>query len=101
MVTTDKEKLYDSIIDNLFMVYYDKIDCELIKSKECEEKEIISFDLEKSFRETLSKEQEKEFYKLTQSIYNVNFSQNKGYFKEGFFLGAKLFLEIISSDTNN
>lgn len=101
MTTVDKEELYDNIIENLFMLYYDKTDSELINCKECEEKEEKAWGLEKSFREQLSKEQEQELYKLTQSIRNVNFSHNKVYFKEGFKLGAKLILEILSSDSKN
>lgn len=94
MISIDEKDLSDSVIDNLSMVYYSKVDSDMLKCEEYEKKQEVCSNLEDAFRETLSKEQQKELYKLTQSINKINFKFNKAYFKEGFIQGVNLMLEI-------
>lgn len=91
--------LKDSVIENLFMVYYSKVDNSKSAEQEYKDKSLTNTKLIDDLMEKLSDEEKKEFDNVLNSIYDLNFSMNKGFFKEGFIQGSKMMQEIYPTNT--
>lgn len=98
MQIIDKNQLNESSLDNLFMLYFSKVDSDVTLLEDYIENSKKAGALEEELRETLNNKQIQDLEELTILLNKVSFTMHRAYFKEGFVQGMKLLLEVSSSD---
>lgn len=97
MLLIDESKLDKKALDNLFMLYYTKVDRAVVSTTEYKEFIKSSMALENELMQTLSKEEKLILEKLLILREESCDLMRQGYFNEGVKQGVKLMQEIYSS----
>lgn len=94
MLLIDKNDLEDSALENLFMLYSTKVECDVAS---CEEYRKIQYEicsLEEQVKANLNQTQLLHYDKILSELDNSNAMMYEAHFKEGFVQAVRLMSEI-------